>query len=265
MDAPSAWGHEGEKIFVRQQGRGVPILLLHGGWGYGVHSFDTVASELSVGGFHCIAPDRSGYGRSTSLERLPLDFHRRAAREMGFLLDALGIGQALLWGHSDGAVIAAWMAIQEPKRFPAVILESFHLWSQKLSSRLFFETTSQGGHTLPERTKVSLETDHGDGWSDVVAKNGRVWVELGEGATGPHADLYGGGLGQIKAKTLLLYGSGDPRMEPREVEAAQRGVAGSELVVVEGRHVPHAEPQAWTKARQRILSFLGESALALGP
>ena len=45
----------------------------------------------------------------------------RAAEETVALLDALGIDRAMLWGHSDGAVIALRMAIHSPKRVAAVV------------------------------------------------------------------------------------------------------------------------------------------------
>lgn len=257
----SEWdGHEEDLVFVRQAGNGVPVLLLHCGWGYGVHAFDAIAAELAPRGFRCIAPDRTGYGRSSALDRLPIDFHRRAARETLALLDALCLRETILWGHSDGAVIAAWLAIQHPDRFPAVVLESFHFWAGKAASRTFFEAAARGGHELGERTRAALEADHGARWSDVVAMNGRVWIQLGETAPSSHADLYGGELGRIRAATLLLQGSGDPRTEVGEIDAAHGSIAGSRLVVVDGKHAPHSEPAAWAQAGQTVLAFLQRAA-----
>jgi pimeloyl-ACP methyl ester carboxylesterase len=45
---------------------------------------------------------------------MPLDFHRRAAAETILFLDALGIERAVLWGHSDGAVISAMTGLAAP-------------------------------------------------------------------------------------------------------------------------------------------------------
>lgn len=244
------------ELHVRRLGNGVPILLLHGGWGYGIHSFDNVATDLATIGFECIAPDRTGYGRSTPLATQPLDFHQRAAREMRALLDALQIERPILWGHSDGAVIAAWMAIQDPQRFPALVLESFHFWAQKASSRAFFETVARGGAGLGERTRSILREDHGERWSGVVAMNGEVWVRLGTRARSPHTDLFEGRFPEIRAQTLFLQGSRDPRTEPGEIEAAHRSLASAELLTVEAKHVPHGEPTAWTLSRPHIATFL---------
>ena len=80
------------------------MVLLHGGWGYGLNPFDRQIDELRYD-FRLIGPDRSGYGQSTPhISELPEDFHYHAAVENLSLLDRLDIESAYLWGHSDGAV-----------------------------------------------------------------------------------------------------------------------------------------------------------------
>lgn len=257
VKVPSSWPrHTEDTLFVRRYGQGTPILLLHGGWGYEIHSFDAVAADLSSRGFECIAPDRTGYGRSSSLDVQPNDFHQRAAREMRTLLDSLRIQRPILWGHSDGAVIAAWMLLQEPNRFPAAVLESFHFWAQKASSRTFFETAARGGGSFGERTRTTLQADHGPRWSTLVAMNGDVWVRLGTEAPSADSDLFDGRTREIATKVLFLQGKSDPRTEAGEIDAARGSIAGSELVLVEGKHVPHGERATWAEARERVLSFL---------
>ncbi len=74
-----------------------------------------------------ITPTRSGYGASTPLAELAPGFHQRAAAETLAVLDALEIERAVLWGHSDGAVIAVHAALQAPDRVTGVVLEALHL------------------------------------------------------------------------------------------------------------------------------------------
>src|SRR5688500_5620822 len=125
--SPSPWaGHETDAVFVREAGEGTPILFLHGGWSYEVYPLDDVVRDLVPAGFKFIVPDRVGYGRSSPLEHQPPDFHRRYATETKLLLDTLGLERVIPWGHSDGAVIAVWMALETPTRFPAMILEAMH-------------------------------------------------------------------------------------------------------------------------------------------
>src|SRR6478736_617300 len=66
----------------------------------------TAQAEALRGRARLVVPTRSGYGGSTPLAELAPGFHERAADETVAVLDALGIERAVLWGHSDGAVIA---------------------------------------------------------------------------------------------------------------------------------------------------------------
>ena len=102
-------------------------MFLHGGWGYEVYPFDTQLT--AIGAQHrVIIPDRTGYGRSMRIPGLPPDFHSRAAVETTTLLETLNIDRPILWGHSDGAVIAVMMALAAPSKFRGVILEAFHFY-----------------------------------------------------------------------------------------------------------------------------------------
>jgi len=141
-ESPHAPGIAPVLIHCREHGSGRPLVFLHGGWGYGVYPIDrqieAFQKELRI-----IAPDRSGYGRSTLVtNEMPLDFHRRAAEETLAVLNALGIERATFWGHSDGAVIAAMIGLKAPERCEQLILEAFHYFRKKPSSRGFFERFS---------------------------------------------------------------------------------------------------------------------------
>ena len=121
-------------IHYREFGSGTPLVILHGGWGYRVYPFDRQIAEFESE-FRILIPDRSGYGHSTRVGgEMPLDFHRRAALETFSFLDALEIQSAFLWGHSDGAVIAAMMGLVAPQRCEGVVMEAFHCLRRKPGS-----------------------------------------------------------------------------------------------------------------------------------
>ena len=50
---------------------------------------------------------------------------------MGALLDLLQVNQTCVWGHSDGAVIGAIMAITQPTRVRGLVFEGGHLYTRK--------------------------------------------------------------------------------------------------------------------------------------
>src|SRR6185503_9654345 len=194
------------EIHYREYGAGRPLIFLHGGWGYEVYPFDRQIEALEKG-FRIIIPDRSGYGRSMRLGSLPVDFHRRAAHEMMSLLDALDIDTPILWGHSDGAVIATMMGLESPSRFACIILEAFHYYRDKPGSREFFETMSRDPESLGKRACEALANDHGQhSWKKVIAMNGLAWLRIAEESSHPKQDLYDGRLQELSVPTILLHG-----------------------------------------------------------
>ena len=140
QSSPLVPGVSPVEIYYRDEGEGLPLVLLHGGWGYSLNPFNRQIEKLRKA-FRVICPDRSGYGQSTRMVNdLPTDFHYRAAAETLSFLDSLGIERAFLWGHSDGAVIAAIIGFTAPERVRGLILEAFHYYRMKPRSREFFET-----------------------------------------------------------------------------------------------------------------------------
>jgi len=253
--SPHAPGISPIRIHYRDIGSGPVVVFLHGGWGYGAYPIDyqIEAHQLKALGsaVRFIIPDRTGHGRSTLFSGpLPLDFHRRAAEETLLVLDKLKIPRAIFWGHSDGAVIAALIGLQAPERCRRLILEAFHLYRDKPSSRaVFFQKFARHPEEVSERMRKRLLEDHGARhWKNVVQRNCKVWLDLADASTNPDEDLYDGRLGKLKVPVTLLHGRGDPRTEPGEVERAHQQIAPSELHFIEtGRHSPHSEKASWEK------------------
>jgi len=245
-------------INYREFGRGKPLVFLHGGWGYGVYPADRQI-EAFKNEFRILIPDRSGYGHSTRVTgEMPLDFHRRAAAETIAFLDALGIERAVLWGHSDGAVISAMMGLAEPQRCECLILEAFHYLRRKPGSRSFFERFAAHPEDLGEETKNLLAEDHGETrWPTVLRRNCEVWFRLADQAQRPEEDLYGGRLGDLAVPTLFLHGGLDPRTEPGELERVRSALPQAALrLIANGKHSPHSEEAAFEDCNAIAREFL---------
>jgi pimeloyl-ACP methyl ester carboxylesterase len=248
------------KIWYRDTGRGSgpPLLFLHGGWGYESYPFER---QLEVFGdyLRMLIPDRSGYGRSMQVSvDLPVDFHARAAVEMISFLDALNVERAVLWGHSDGAVIAAMMGLLAPERFFGLILEAFHYFKRKSRSREFFESITSNPDCLREKVRDTLALDHGeDCWRKVVQNNGCAWLEIASESKHPEEDLYGGKLGTLTVPTIFIHGSDDPRTEPGELLAVKKHFPQAAIQIMGGaRHSPHSERSAFRECNRLAKSFL---------
>jgi pimeloyl-ACP methyl ester carboxylesterase len=256
--SPHAPGLNPVTIYYREFGSGHPLVFLHGGWGYGVYPFDRQIEAFKKE-FRILIPDRSGYGHSTRVSgEMPLDFHRRAAAETIQILDALGIERAALWGHSDGAVIAAMLGLAAPQRCERLILEAFHYLRKKPGSRAFFERFAARPEDLGEETKNLLKQDHGETeWPAVLRRNCGAWFRLADLVQRADEDLYGGCLGELEVPTVLLHGSLDPRTEPGEMELVGRALPRATMRFVgNGKHSPHSEESAFEECNAIAREFL---------
>jgi pimeloyl-ACP methyl ester carboxylesterase len=254
------------RVHYREAGSGRPIVILHGGWGYEIYPFDRQIAALSPD-YHVVIPDRSGYGRSPRLDRQETDFHHRAAVETWAVIDALGLEQPTLWGHSDGAIIALLMGLSAPHRLHQVIVEATHFLRNKPSSRQFFETMIEDPDGLGERVVSTLERDHGARWRDLIRMNGDAWLRIASDPSAPTPDLYGGRLGEFQVPNLVIHGARDPRTEPGELQdlrAALERRDGSRnhfVVLTDGGHSPHSERATAEEVTRIALAFLKQEAV----
>lgn len=258
LRSPHAPGISPVTIHYREFGSGKPLVILHGGWGYGVYPFDRQIAAFAKQ-YRVLIPDRSGYGHSTRVTgEMPLDFHQNAASETFYFLDALGIENAFVWGHSDGAVIAAMMGLTAPKRCAGVILEAFHHLRRKPGSRSFFERFAARPEELGEETRKLLAEDHGEAqWPAVLRRNCSAWFRIADSVQRPDEDLYEGRLGELGVPALFLHGSLDPRTEPGEMERVRQALPGATMhFIANGKHSPHSEEGAWQECNESAMEFL---------
>jgi pimeloyl-ACP methyl ester carboxylesterase len=105
----------GGRLIVVDEGAGPPIVLLHAGIA-DMRAWDALVPLLVDAGYRAVRYDMRGFG-STETDDVP--FSNRA--DVVAVLDALGIGQAVLVGNSRGGVIAFDTAIEYPDRVVAVV------------------------------------------------------------------------------------------------------------------------------------------------
>jgi pimeloyl-ACP methyl ester carboxylesterase len=256
------------RVHYRDAGEGPAIVILHGGWGYEIYSFERQMAALASH-HRVIAPDRTGYGGSLPLERQATDFHQRAAAETFALIDALRLDRPIVWGHSDGAVIALLMGLADPARLSGLIVEAAHFCRRKPGSRGFFDTAAHDPDGLGERVAGVLAREHGERWRDVIRANADAWVRI---ATDPAAapDLYDGRLAGLGVPTLVIHGGKDPRTEPGELEAMRETLRAAPAVqwavLPEAGHSPHSERATSDEVTRIAQSFVTQRTnAAQGP
>jgi pimeloyl-ACP methyl ester carboxylesterase len=254
--SPLLPGRHPIELHYRDGGSGVPLVILHGGWGYGYYPHDDAIATLDR---RFVIPDRTGYGRSPHITMLPPRFHVAAAIETERLLDALAIDRCALWGHSDGAVIAVLLALRQPNRYSGVVVEAIHLDRAKPRSRAFFLQMANDPDAFGERVARRLAADHGeDYWRTVLRFGGRAWLDI---AATPTDDLYDHRLGALRVPLLVVHGVNDPRTEPGELDRLRRDVPAARLELIAGAgHSPHSEPGSAVTCTALVAEFLASTS-----
>src|SRR3984957_2661638 len=110
----------GISLNVVEQGEGPLVLLCHGfpeSWYSWRHQLDALAAA----GFHAVAPDLRGYGKSDQPEAIDHYTIFHLVGDMVGVLDALAAPTAVIVGHDVGANVAWQAALLRPDRFRAVI------------------------------------------------------------------------------------------------------------------------------------------------
>ena len=126
-------GLNGLSVHLLEAGFDTPgrpcVLLLHG-FPELSYSWRKVMPALAAAGYHVIAPDQRGYGRSSGWDAR-YDADLAPFRMLNLVRDALGLVMALgqrqvaaVVGHDFGAPVAAWCALLRPDVFQRVVLMS---------------------------------------------------------------------------------------------------------------------------------------------
>jgi pimeloyl-ACP methyl ester carboxylesterase len=109
---------------------GRPAVLLVHGFPELAYSWRHVMLPLAKAGYHVIAPDQRGYGRSGGTDvtfdqdLAPFSTLNRI-RDMMLLINALGHRQvAMIVGHDFGSPVAGWCALARPDVFRSVVMMS---------------------------------------------------------------------------------------------------------------------------------------------
>ena len=125
--------HNGIRMHALEAGfetSGRPAVLLLHGFPELAYSWRRVMLPLAEAGFHVIAPDQRGYGRSGGADVAFYD-DLRPFSLLNHVTDALGLVRALGYreiasvvGHDYGSPVAAWCALARPDVFRSVVLMS---------------------------------------------------------------------------------------------------------------------------------------------
>ena len=231
VDGPLAW---------REQGRGEPVLFLHGLGG----SRTSWAPQLDGLGdvFRCIAWDMPGYGASVPVR--PLTF-ATVADAVARLLDAAGVERAHLVGESFGGMHALHTALRHSDRVGRLVLANtsgaFGLDGTDPDAwRTARLAPLDAGLTPADIASDVLTAIAGPGLSaDLLAMRVEGFARIPPAGLRAAVECLPGHdvlerLGEIAAPALVVAGELDAETPVAYSRALAGGLPGAELVVLDG-------------------------------
>jgi proline iminopeptidase len=242
---------DGVTLFVEELGAGLPLVVLHGGPGLNHKGFrpylDPLADELRL-----LYLDERGQGRSERVDPSALSLET-FARDVDLLAEALDLDRFALLGHSFGAIVSTWHAINLGTA-EAYVLSGGGDSSEKLMADVeaSLEAMGEAGRPIAEsweqektvRTEEELlellrvqlpfhfAGDPPPGYLDGTIGSPDVLRHFAQVGYGDFD--YAPDLNRVGKPTLVIVGEHDRVTTPRAARVLHEGITGSELVVVPG-------------------------------
>jgi pimeloyl-ACP methyl ester carboxylesterase len=265
----------GLQFYVRDQGSGTPVILLHGFPDTG-DLWRNQVPALVNSGFRTIVPDMRGRGRSSKPEAVADYRLSSIVRDVTGILDALGIKRAHVVGHDWSAAVAWLLAALAPDRVDRLVAIS--VGAPGAAAKPTLEELQKGWYRLLFLFEgVAEELLQRDDWSLFRlflggAKDTDAYIQtLSEpGALTPGLNWYranlpvqallgrsgGPQLPMIKADTLGIWSTGDLYLTEDAMTRSEQRVRGTwRYERFEGSHwVPLDQPDSLSRLLVDFLS-----------
>ncbi|MEQ8663937.1 MAG: alpha/beta fold hydrolase [Gammaproteobacteria bacterium] len=209
-------------LYYEVRGAGVPLLLLHGGFGH-TGSWQRQAAAFAAAGFRVIAIDSRGHGRST-LSDTPLGYTRMADDVLG-VMDTLGIARAHLVGWSDGGNIGLDIAMRHPGRLLKLVAYGANYRVAGVREDVADNPTFSAYVEQAHRDYLELSPQPAR-WDEFVTRIGAMWAREPN-----HSDA---ALRAITVPLLVLHGAEEEAIEGSHAAALATLVPGARFVVMPG-------------------------------
>src|SRR5919204_930484 len=236
---------------VEEVGAGLPLVVLHGGPGLDHTTFRPWLDPLGDD-FRLLYVDERGQGRSDRVDPTTLSVER-FARDVDLLAEALGLERFVLLGHSFGAIVTTWHAIELGTAAAYVISGGTDETGAMLADvEASLEALGERGGAIAESWAAEKEVETEEELAELMRVQmpfhfeGEVPPGYGEDtvyspevlrhfACNGYGDFdYRPRLGRVTRPTLVVVGERDRTTTPRAARALHEGIRGSELVVLPG-------------------------------
>ncbi len=228
------------KIYLKQKGKGEPIIFLHGGMG----SADSWALQVEFFSKHfwIITPDSRGQGRTTDTNT-PLSYHLMA-EDVIKLMDKLKIASATIVGWSDGGNIGIDLAIHHPNRIKGIVAYGANINPQGLQPHFL--------DYLRKVTPIKMQQDNGGDYLAlsptpeklpiIAEKIRQLWLN--------EPRFSAKELASIKAPVLIIDGDQEELIRRDHAKEIAMAIPNSKLIMLPnvGHYATFQRPEEWNKA-----------------
>ena len=229
------------------------LVFLHEGLG-SVSAWKDIPERVAAAcGMGALVYSRWGYGKSDARAApWPLTYMQvEALASLRQVLDAAGVRDAVLVGHSDGGSIALMFAgsgLPQAQRVRSLVLLAPHVFVEDVSvSSIAATADAYRTGDLRER----LERHHGANVDGAFWGWNRAWLDPGFRSW--NIEEY---LPRVRVPSLVIQGRDDPYGTLAQVDAIERGAGGpvTRLVLDACGHSPHRDqPDAVVDAIRRFV------------
>ena len=242
---------DGTRLMYMERGDpdGTPVVLLHG-YTDSMRSYDQVLRYLPRS-LRVFAVTQRGHGDSGK----PEGSYASAvfARDVAAFLDAFGIEQAVIVGHSMGSTVAQRFAVDYPQRTRALVLEGAFLPRPAnaevdafLNEVLTLKDPIDPAFVREFQQSTLAQPVPPEFFETIVADAMKVPARVWKAALEPYRTMdFSAQLQNVRVPTLLIWGDQDSFTRRPEQDALSQAINGSRLAIYVGAgHSPHwEEPQ----------------------
>ncbi len=274
----------GHDLHYVHAGSGPPLVFLHGVLG-SHHVWARLAAEMSETNY-VVAPDLFGHGSSAKpMADYSLGGHAGVVRD---LLDALGIREATLVGHSLGGGIAMEFTYLFPERVHGLVLVASGGLGREVNMLLRMPTlpgaelvlplmasgfARRQGNKLAKTLKfmgVKGSTDVAEAWHGFEqltdGESRRAFLATIRAVVGPDGQRVSAAelLPRLKVPTLLVWGDRDRMIPLVHAQEAVEHMPDARLVVFEkAGHFPHLDqPERFAELMRDFAADVNERKAA---
>jgi pimeloyl-ACP methyl ester carboxylesterase len=226
---------------VHGAGEGVPLVLLHGG-GSTIEVTFGKTMPLFARRRKVIAIEEQGHGRTSDRDQ-PVRFET-SADDVAALLHQLGIGQADLFGFSNGASVALQVAIRHPQRVRKLVFASSMTKKSGVYPELWSFMEKADIANMPQPLKDAfLKVNPDPDRLKIMHDKDRERM-LG------FKDISDEDLKSIQAPTLILIGDRDI-VRPEHALELSRALPRARLLILPGGHGDYLGEAVMTQRETR--------------